>query len=167
MANILLIPESKIKNETIIESNVDSETIANVTWQVQEMQLKPLLGKELYDTIISEVSSQISESTYEIPEMYQTLLSTYIKPFLLVAITADFIFVNQYKLSNKGLLKLNDNSASTVTPQELDTLRSYYYNQLSVHKSNIIQYLKDNNLTTCNTDKSITAPAIGWYFDLN
>ncbi|MFT3912234.1 MAG: hypothetical protein QM737_22595 [Ferruginibacter sp.] len=165
--NILLIPASKVKQQTIIESNVDDEMIANITFQVQEMQLKPVLGKELYDTLLTEVLNQIEDSNYEIPEQYQNLLSIYIKPFLLTAITSEFAFVNSYKVTNKGLLKMNDNSANAVSAAEIETLRNYYNNQLSVHKANLIKYLKDNNLTTCGTDKAITSPAIGWYFDLN
>ncbi|MFT3908312.1 MAG: hypothetical protein QM737_02715 [Ferruginibacter sp.] len=164
--NILLITESKIKAQTIIEKNVDSEILQHITWQVQEHQLKPVLGKTVYERVLTEVGNQIEDSNYEIPEMYQDLLSIYIKPFLLTAITADFIFVNQHKATNKGLLKMNDNSANAATPQEVDTLRNYYNNQLSTYKANLIKYLKNNNLIDNCTDTNTTS-SIGWYFDLN
>jgi len=162
MTNTLLVSEKHIKNYSIIEHNVDGKVLKPVLINVQETQLKAILGKELYQDVIDAVNTSQNDSI-PIADTVKEMLDDYIVPFLVFAALADFIVINNYKLSNKGLMKLNDNGATTATAQELEYVKNYYDNYLSTYKNNLIQYLKDRNLSIRGTDKDITSPSIGWY----
>ncbi|RZK46001.1 MAG: hypothetical protein EOO97_00050 [Pedobacter sp.] len=166
MAQILFISESQIKNQTNIETNVDGKILNNVIKDVQELQLKPILGNTLYNALLNEVGEFIVSGT-TIPAGHQELLNDYVRPFMLNASVSDFIIWNQYKISNKGVLKLGDDQATPVQPQELEYLRNYYQNRASQHKANLVEYLKMNNQIQPGEthDTNVTTASIGWYLE--
>ena len=112
----------------------------------------------LYDEVLDDVYNN-SGST----ETYKTLLDDYIQPYLINAVLADFIVTNQYKMTNKGLLRLNDNSATSVTSEELEYFKNHFDDIATQHKSNLVQYLMDNNLLQCKTSTNETSGSIGWF----
>lgn len=165
MSKVLLIGVKLIKAESIIEENVDDKVLSKVILNVQEIQLKGILGKELYDTVCNEVTLKVADSTYVIPEPVNEMLNDYIKPFLVHATVAEFIAINNYKVSNKGVQKLNDNSSSSINASEIEYLKNYYDNYVSTYKSNLIKFLKENDLIVKGADTNITLPTIGWFLD--
>lgn len=162
---VLLVSEKTIKEQSIIEQTVDSKVLSSIIWNVQELQLKAILGKDLYTSVLQEVFTSVSTSA-NLSTTTQELLNSYVTPFLIYATLVDFIVLNNYKLSNKGLMKLNDNSATSTNQSEIEYAKNYYDNFLSVYKNNLINYLKtDSN----NDDKDLnvdeTSYTIGWYLE--
>lgn len=165
MAKILLIGVSSIKSQSVIENNVDDKELSKVIHNVQEIQLKPILGQELYEQVSNEVKSKIEDSSYDIPELYSTLINEYIKPFLIYATVAEFLVINSYKISNKGVQKLNDNSSTSINADEIEYLKNYYDNFITTHKSNLIKFLKEQNILPSNADTDTTSYGIGWHLE--
>ena len=164
MANILLISTKTLKAKSYIEENVDDKTLSKIVLNVQEGELKQVLGKELYNSVCNEVALKATDSTHVIPTVIKDLLEDYIQPYLTYATCAEFIVVNNYKLSNKGVQKLNDNSSSSTSQNEGEYLKNYYDNYVVTYKSNLIKYLRENNLNVAGTDNNLSFPATGWYF---
>lgn len=164
MSKVLLIGVRLIKAESIIESNVDDAVLSKVISNVQDIQLKPILGIDLFNTVCNEVIAKAANNSYIIAEPTKTLLDEYIQPYLVNATVAEFIAINNYKISNKGIQKLNDNSSSAINSNEVEYLKNYYDNYVSTYKSNLIKYLKDNKLNVKDADTNITLPSIGWFF---
>lgn len=162
MKNVLLISEADLKNNSVIEKNVDGKMLSKLIRTVQDTQLRPVLGDTLYTEIIDAVYANATEST-AITTSMRTLLDSYVKPFLTYAVTADFIVLN-YKFTNKGVLKLSDNSGQNVSSQELEYLRNYYENYSATYKRMLVDYLHENNLVESGeVDTDITSPSIGWF----
>jgi hypothetical protein len=162
---VLLIHNDKIRAESSIEKNTDDKILSKVLFNVQETQLKPILGKDLYKTVCDAVVAKMADSSYVIEAPYKDLLEDYIQPFLINATVAEFIAVNNYKITNKGVQKMNDNSSSSISAADLESVSNMYSNFSTSYKSNLIQFLKDNELVACGTgtDKNITMGITGWY----
>lgn len=163
MKRVLLISEKQIKDNSIIEQNVDAKILSKTIANVQEVVLKPILGSSVYATLIDEAYNKATDSSYVIAEPYSALLTDYIQPFLINAVLVEFIVVNNYKVTNKGLLKLRDNLADNVDADELEYAKNYHENYLSKYKKNLIDFLKANNLLSCSSDTDITSTSIGWF----
>src|SRR4051794_31914134 len=137
MKKVLLISEQQIKAQSIIEANVDSKILNKVIVNVQEIQLKGILGADLYNTVLDAVSAFVATGT-TIPTDTATLLNDYIQPFLVHAVVADFIVVNNFKLTNKGFLKMRDDVAESVSADDLEYAKNYYDNYKAEYKKNLV-----------------------------
>ena len=162
---VLLVSESQIKQQSIVEKNVDSKLLSKVIINVQELSLKGILGAELYDLIINAVNEKVINDV-PLSESFTILLNQYIQPYLIHAVLADFIVINNYKISNKGVMKLNDNSATNATADDIEYVKNYIDNYVVSYKKNLVQYLSENNLSgTCKVDTNITSGSIGWFLN--
>lgn len=159
---VILISEQDLKDSSNIELNNDNKILSFSIQDTQNLYLKPILGKELFEEVIDSIYQAATDDTFTISDEIKNLLDV-IKPYLIHAVIVDYLITNNYKLTNKGILKLNDTSASNVNPSELEYTKNYYDNKMTAYKAALIGYLKDNNLTTRKADKDITTDVIGWY----
>ena len=116
---ILLISEKEIKIESLIEVNVDPKVLSKIINNVQETQLQPILGTALYSSLLEQVY-QLAINTTPLVAGTLDMLENYIIPFITFASMADFIVLNNYKLSEKGTLKLVDNQGTAISIQEIE-----------------------------------------------
>ncbi len=143
--------------------NVNSKSLKTLIWENQLLKLKDVIGQTLYEQVLQEVFNKQANVDYVIPESITTLLNDYIQPYLTYIVLQDWIVSNNYKLTNKGVLKLNDSTASNLTSSELEYIKDQYDNKAMAFKSALIGYLKKNGLITECTDTDITTESIGWY----
>ncbi len=166
MERVLLISEQTIKSESVLETNVDPKILSKVIINVQEIQLKAILGTTLYNALISQVKSKILDSSFVMSSYNLQLLNDYVIPFLTHATVSEFIVVNNYKLSNKGVMKLTDNASASSNPQDIEYVKNYYDSYAAVYKSRLVKFLKaDNDSSTGGTDSNNTSSAIGCHLE--
>jgi hypothetical protein len=80
--NVLLISETKLKNFTTINQNVDLALLVSCIWIAQELGLQTLIGTKGYDYYMNLVLSvQVSGGTMSQPD--RILLEDYIAPYLI------------------------------------------------------------------------------------
>ncbi|RZK12916.1 MAG: hypothetical protein EOO46_01390 [Flavobacterium sp.] len=160
----LLIDEETIKKESIIEKNVDSKILSKVIVNIQELYLKEILGDSLYKSLIDAVKLFMQSGT-TLSQEYTVLLNDYVQPYLIHAVCADFIVMNNYKITNKGILKMNDNSASNASNDDVEYMKNYVDNYVGQYKKNLIEYLKTINQNQCSSSSTNIANEINsWYF---
>ncbi len=163
MKKVLIIPITEIINGSFIDDNVDHKILSKTLAIVQETAYKAILGGSLYDNLINAIY-EYKVNSVNISSVYASLIDIS-KPYLIAKTVSDFIITNQYKISNKGLLKLNDNSATAISESDLQAVKDYYDNLISTYKKELIEFLKRNRLTESDvTDDTITEEATGWYF---
>jgi len=163
----LFISETTIKANSIIETNVDSKIIANTINEVQDLELKPVLGDDLYTSIANEVLSASTISGYTITDTNFELLEDYIKPFLIYGTLSYGFIPIHYKLTNKGVNRKNDENATTATYAELQQVKDNYDSKFATYKQRLIKHLEidlNDNLDTV-TDSS--GESTGWYLPDN
>jgi len=165
MQNILLISEKQVIEKSGLEINVDPKIISRAIVEVQDLQLKDVLGKTLFETVMTAAYSAATDNTYTMDSGTAELISDYIKPYLVYETVVDFISTNQYKLSNKGLLKINDANATPVSSTELEYSKNFYMNKLAGYKSRLIKYLRENKLIDALQPEDEEGPAVGWFIE--
>ena len=101
MASTKLITVQELKDGTPIDANVQSKQIEVAILYAQDFFLQEQLGTALYLKLQTEVASPTSP--------YDTLLDTYVKPYLLNRVIADVLPLLQYQIRNKGLMELSSN----------------------------------------------------------
>ena len=159
---ILLINSNDIFQNTTIEENVDVKLLSKTIATAQETALKPILGFELYNNLLNQVEGFII-SGQSIDSNYTELLS-YVTPYLIHKTVADFIIVNNYKISNKGLTKLTDGSQSNLSNHDIETVKDYYNNQVSTYKESLISYLRQTKQINFWNDTEVTNESTGGWF---
>jgi hypothetical protein len=161
---ILLVSTAEIIANSPVQDNIDVKLLAKTLVIVQDTGLKQILGSTIYDELLTQVSNNvISGSTIDI--FYANLI-TVSKPYLIAKTTADFIIINNYKITDKGVLKMNDNSATNVSEGDLQAVKDYYDNLISTYKKDVIDYLSATNAIDNDNDIQITSESTGWYFGI-
>lgn len=162
---VLLISEKEIKAQSLIQYNVDSKIISRTILDTQNIYLRPILGNTLFTQVISEVYQAATTGSYVMDSGVKALLEEYIHPYLAHAVTSDVIINSTYRLTNKGMLKYNDSSASSLTDTEIEQAKNYHDNRTSSYKAVLIKYLQDNKLIQdeCKPDNDIVSDSIGWF----
>lgn len=151
---ILLLSESEVKSQSIVETNVDARIISKSILNVQETHLRGILGASIYDDLLSQVELYILSGT-SLSTSGATLLNDYIRPYLLHASIVDLLISNQYKISNKGVMKLNDQSATALSADELEFVLKEYKNSVTTYKEALEKYLHgDRNFEHSNSSIS-------------
>lgn len=161
---ILLISEQQVKQQTVIEAGVDAKVLSKSIQNVQETHLKGILGGTLYDSLMNAVELKILSGT-TLSTVYSTLLTDYIRPYLIHATVTDLLVSNQFKITNKGVLKLNDNSATALNSDELEYAVKHFNNYTTTYKSNLEKFLIDNDLV--NKKRIDTNSSGGWFLEKN
>ncbi|WP_158798082.1 hypothetical protein [Pedobacter sp. L105] len=168
MKKTLLISEEEIKNQSLIEMSVAPKSIRVILNDVQHNQLRKILGNTLFNSIITEVdNSLLTVNPVAISVDTLALITDYIQPFLVAAVIVDFIVLNSFKLTNKGLLQMNDNEASTVNIQGIEGLKNYYDTKANTAKLELIEHLKTDEDVECSdaTDTNVTSSLTGLYIE--
>ena len=154
MSQVLIIKPSEIKNDSNIEITADDKTIKELILITQEVALKDILGETLYDGIISAII-EFNVSATPLSDSYVELLP-HIKKFLLYQVISDFIFINHFKLTNKGTVILNDSNSDAASTTDIEWYKSYYDNIRDSYKKKLIDYLATTTLIEdSNTDEDI------------
>lgn len=94
---ILLISIQTLKDEYLIDDNLDDKYIQSHIKKCQDFIIKPLLGEDLYEQIILQISGNTVSSVNE------TLIDEYIQPIIAYFVMAEVVFSTAYKLKNQGV----------------------------------------------------------------
>lgn len=147
----LIISAKQLKLSSTIELNVDEKILHSVIFDTQNIELKAILQTELYNHLL--LSLYTNKTTGQaLPADIVDMLDDYIKPFLVNAALCDFIYTNQFKLSNAGTNKATGSGFQAVTPVELETAVQHYRAKKATYKKILIDYLKSRKLLSKNAD---------------
>ena len=119
--NVLLISEQKLKSQSPIDPNVDSDELRYGIQQAQNIYIQETLGTNFYNEILNQVedgSISLSANTYN-----KELLDNFIQPAL-VAYSYYIILDNMFvKLVNVGLQQFRSEQSNPVGIKEFQYLK--------------------------------------------
>ena len=104
---VLLLSEQRLKEDSLINNNVDSMYIFPAIQTAQEIGLQPLLGTKLYNKLLEVVENGGDEQYFD-------LLDSYVIPYLEMKVMADIQIPLAYKIRNGGLVQ--NTSENTTLP---------------------------------------------------
>jgi len=170
MQRILFINEQTIKDNSIIQTNVDSKIIVNTIYEVQDLELQPVLGLPIYTGLTQEVINAANDTGYTFTATGQTLLQEYIQPFLIYGTLVYGFTPLHFKVTNKGINKKNDDNSANATAQELESLKAHYTSKFDTYKNRLIKYLAITLEEVVPGIVDSTSSSTGWYlpeFEVN
>lgn len=112
----LLIRPSEITQFTPMGGNVDIDKYTPCIFDVQVMVIEPLLGKKLYDKILSEFEANT------LTGKYLELYDDYLKPILRHQVFAEYVEIGSYTVANAGIFKHQPENSEVVSKGEVQFL---------------------------------------------
>lgn len=133
--NTLLIGPQELKEESLINANVEEKVLNSIVMTSQEIYLCKIIGTALYRRLQELVYNEIHEGDPKIsnPEyaIYNELLENYVKPYLKYSAMKAFLIENTFKMRNTGVMRMQD---TNVMANDLDTLK-YLEKHYDVYRS--------------------------------
>ena len=97
MAKIYLLSEQTLKNNSILQDNVDMKVIMPTIYDVQNFYILPILGTSLYNDVLDKVANNTLTASYT------TLLDDYITPTMIWYCRYELPMNMNYKYFNKSV----------------------------------------------------------------
>lgn len=140
MSDILILDLDDYKKWTAISKNMGGRALDYATRTGQLKYLIPVLGKDLYDTVLVEVSGVSPTPPYDV------LIEDYIKPFLSIVCYRDIMADGVVISSATGAKSITDNTnnATEVNQNALGIALKKFEQDSNNFKQFLIDYLEDN-----------------------
>lgn len=147
---VLLISTQFIKDNSVIDNNIDDKIIANTIMFVQESTMQEILGTKLLDKITSDVEAD------NLSGIYKTLTDDYIRWTLLYYTVAELLEPLQFRITNKGVVtKDSESRSTTVSSNFIYKLKDSYLQKAEYYSEKTKKFLIKNYNTIpelINTD---------------
>lgn len=139
MARVLLISEKTLKQNSVINNNVDGMYILPAIEYSQDAGLQPLIGTKLYNKLMDLVESGITEATD-----YKYLLDEYITPYLINKVTSEIQIPLTFKLRNQGVVQQTGDNTYTPSMKDTQYVIQNYENKANFYGNRLSDYLRAN-----------------------
>jgi len=134
---VLLISETKLKNFTNINKNVDMDVLKAEIQIAQDIDLQTILGTLFYNHLLSQVSS--TGNTFNADET--TLVNDYIQPFLIQQAYFQCIPQLMYRTMNRGIVEGMMENATSVDIETMKYLRTIQKQRADFYMTRLQDYL--------------------------
>lgn len=141
MATALFIKEDYIKENTLIDENVDTKYITITIADAQRMHILPILGTALYN----EISTQILNDN--VSSANQTLLDDYIADALKYWVIFEGIDLFNYKVTNKAIMTKNSDNSQPIQQDDVIRLMDRNKDKAEFFSERITKFLCANEST--------------------
>lgn len=162
MGYVLFITTQYLKDNTVINDNLDSELLEPFIVQSQDKYIEPILGTDLYNKLKSDITGS------SVSGVYKTLLDEYVQKTLIHwALYEAMPFLN-YKLTNKAVSKKDSDNSEPADLDEVKYLRQGIRDTAEYFSQRITDYLCANSTSfpeyTSNNDLDDIRPNSTSYF---
>lgn len=138
MKKIYLISTSLLKNNSIINSNVDETLLLNAIFESQEIELQQILGSRLYNRILDDIDNSTLSGDYK------TLVDDYCQNVVCYYATARAIPYIHYKVVNKGINNQSSEWSQPTAFNEMNFLLKRVQNDAEYYAQRLSDYLQAN-----------------------
>lgn len=138
MARALLISEKYLKENSVIDDNVDMKLILPTIWQSQKQYIEAYLGTQLYEDIISKVVA----GTLAGNDL--TLVDDYIADALMYWVVYELQVPMLFKMRNIGVTKDRADFSDPVDLKELARIENRYKKKAEYFSERLTAYLCAN-----------------------
>ena len=140
MANVLFISEPYLKDNSVINTNIEFKQLRPTIMAVQDMQIQQAIGSPMFD----ELKAQVIGNT--LTAANQTLIEDYLQPAIMYWVLADSPLLLSYKFTNKGIISHNSDNAVNASQNEINFLAQNYKKKAEWYTERVTDYLCANHL---------------------
>lgn len=138
MATALFITPIDLKQNSIVDGNVDTDKFIQFIKIAQEIHIQNFLGGKLYDKISDDILAN------SLTGDYKTLVTDYLKDMLIHYAMVDYLPFSAYQIANGGVYKANSENSVTATKSEIDTLAEKHRQFAQFYTRRFIDYMTYN-----------------------
>lgn len=161
-----LTPE-EVKQNGLLNTNVDDEYIAFALQEAQSVYLREILGDRLYNSLVNKINDNT------ITGKYITLLTDYIKIYLGYKMLSLIVVGVNFKIRNMGLVSQFDQGATTANVKDTMYIQEQYNSRAEFYANRLTTYLQKNaadipeygysedNITQPTTSQNVTGIYLG------
>lgn len=135
MATVLFITPKDLKNNTILNGNVDTDMFIQFIKIAQQMHVQNYLGTQLYNTITTKIE------TSTLTGDYLDLVIDYVQPMLIHFAMVDYLPFANYQIRNGGVFKHKTDNSESTTAQELDILVQKHRTFADFYAKRFVDYM--------------------------
>ena len=140
MATALLLSENRLRNFTDIGPNYNTSDISNAVRIAQEYVVEPLIGKNLYDRLVTDITAG-TDFTGD----YLTLMNDYITPVMLWASYSELLKTIYLIPRSNGLRSSLPSAGSTaINDQQYQLKQNDAKSKLDFNIRKLDEYLDAN-----------------------
>jgi hypothetical protein len=135
MATVLFITPNDLKQNTILNGNVDTDLFIQFIKIAQQMHIQNYLGTQLYKAISSKIS------TNTLTGDYLDLVTEYVQPMLIHFSMVDYLPFANYQIRNGGVFKHKTDNSESTTKDELDLLVQKHRTFADFYAKRFVDYM--------------------------
>lgn len=139
MATALFITPTDLKQNSLIDGNVDTDKFIQFIKIAQQIHIQNYLGSALYEKISDDIIAD------NLTGNYLTLVRDYIKDMLIHYAMVDYLPFAAYQVANGGVFKHTSENSESVTKSEVDTLVEKHRQFAQFYTRRFIDYMSFNN----------------------
>lgn len=147
--NTLLISPQELKQESLINANVEEKVLNTIVQTAQEIYLCKIIGTPLYRKLQELVYNKVKEN--EGPkiddngyETYNELLENYVKPYLKYQSITQFTVENSFKMRNIGTVRNNDGNTTYADLDSIKFLQHHYSTYVAEYEDRLSKFICAN-----------------------
>lgn len=153
MARVFLLSIKTLKENSVVNNNVDEMYVLPAIEYSQDAGLQPIIGTKLYNRLMD----MVEDGTIGNNEDYKYLLDEYITPFLLNKVTAEIQIPLAFKLRNQGVVQQTGENTYVPSLKDMQYVIQNYENKANFYSNRLSDYLKANRKKYpeyCSVDSS-------------
>jgi hypothetical protein len=138
MAYVLFISESKLKDSTAINLNVDNSILLPFVREAQKLYVETALGTDLTQKLKDEITAGTLAGAYK------TLVDDYIGDMLPGYALYHAIPYLRFKVENGNIYSKTSETGTALSTEEAQHLREEILNTASYYRERLIEYVRNN-----------------------
>lgn len=138
MAIVKMISTDYLKENTLIEFNVDSSKLTQIILKVQSIYLTQVIGSSYYDYLCDGIEN----STLNADEL--NMVRSYIKPFIAEYTVYEALPSMHFKMTDKGVVTQNSEWSESAQLSDVKYMRSTVKDMAEFYGVRLTKYLCDH-----------------------
>lgn len=147
--NILLVSPAELKQESLINQNVEEKVLNVIVQTAQEIYLCKIIGTPLYRRLQELIWNKLKNNEGDKIdgtgfETYNELLENYVKPYLKYKTVEQFTVENSFKMRNIGVVRNADTNVSYVDLDSIRFLQKHYATYVAEYEDKLSKFICAN-----------------------
>ena len=165
MAYVLFISESKLKDSTAVNLNVDDDLLLFGVREAQKLYVETALGTDLTQKLKDEIIAGTLAGAYK------TLVDDYIGDMLPGYALYHVLPYLRFKVENGNIYSKTSETGNPLTTEEAQHLREEILNTASYYRERMIDYIRNNTSSfpeySTNTGADVNPSTENYYAGMN
>lgn len=147
--NLLLVSPAELKQESIINQNVEEKVLNVIVQTAQEIYLCKIIGTPLFRRLQELVWNKLKNNEGDKIdgtgfETYNELLENYVKPYLKYKTIEQFTVENSFKMRNVGVVRNADTNVNYVDLDSIRFLQKHYATYVAEYEDRLSKFICAN-----------------------